>query len=68
MTYYIAMDIDCIECGEESDCLGIFSDKEKAQAALTEAQEKQKRNWKGDHYFVIYEINNVINELRYENA
>ena len=33
---YVAVDIGCIECGEESAVLGVFTDKAKAREVLDE--------------------------------
>ncbi len=30
---FVAMDIGCIECGEQTECLGLFDDTASAQAA-----------------------------------
>jgi hypothetical protein len=56
---YIAMDIGCIECGQESACLGIFKEKELALNAIKEAESNFKDNlpypW-GDHRFKLFEM------------
>lgn len=53
--YYIAMDIGCIECGEGSKCIGIFSTKEAAEKSLIEPEKQQKTNWSGEHSFEVIE-------------
>ena len=49
------MDIGCIECGEESNLVGIFDTAEEASSALTEEAAIQRENWTGQHYFELYE-------------
>ena len=43
--YYIALDIGCIECGEDSHILGIFKDKNEAEKVIMKHEEKQSNNW-----------------------
>ena len=31
---YIVVDIGCIECGEPSDILGVFTDRQKAEEVM----------------------------------
>ena len=52
---YVAMDIGCIECGEPSNCLGLFRDKTEAEMVLREAAERQSENWHGQHEFELFE-------------
>ena len=56
MTRFVAMDIGCLECGEDSACLGIFDTKAEAEAALVEPEQKQKADWHGQHCFVVFEV------------
>lgn len=56
MTYYVAVDIGCIECGESSAVLGIFTDQPAAEAACERAEAKQAANWRGQHSFEVFEI------------
>lgn len=56
---YILIDIGCIECGENSAFLGVFSDKDRAEVARTEAENLQQQNWTGQHSFEIYEWDGV---------
>lgn len=59
---YVVVDIGCIECGEPSSVLGIFTDKEKAIEISKKCEEYQEKNWIGQHYFEIYEVDKE-NEL-----
>jgi len=52
---YVAVDIGCIECGESSAVLGLFTDKIKAQAVLDAAEKEQAANWHGQHSFELFE-------------
>jgi len=53
---YLAFDIGCIECGEESSPLGIFDTEEDAQKACDVASTKQEKNWRGQHSFEVFPI------------
>ena len=59
---YVVVDIGCIECGETSSVLGIFTDKEKAIEISKKCEEYQEKNWHGQHDFEIYEVDKE-NEL-----
>lgn len=52
---YVAMDIGCLECGESSDLLGIFTRKEEAEQVLEIAKKKQEDDWHGEHSFELFE-------------
>lgn len=54
--YYVAVDIGCIECGEDSAVLGVFSAKEKADAVCLEHADRQAKHWCGEHHFQVFEI------------
>lgn len=51
---YIAMDIGCIECGEDSRLLGVFATEAEAEAACKVAREKQAANWYGQHSMEVF--------------
>lgn len=59
MTLYVAVDIGCIECGEPSHVLGVFTTAERAQAVANCAHEEQARNWHGQHFFKVFEVPDV---------
>lgn len=67
---YIAVDIGCIECGENSSVLGIFTNKEQALEILKKCEEYQKEHWEGQHSFELFEVEqeNVLNDNYYEKA
>ena len=54
---YILVDIGCIECGEESNVLGIYTDKQRAEGMKAFIEEKYDKEGKaiGTHYFKIFE-------------
>lgn len=53
---YVVVDIGCIECGEQSAVLGIFTNKKQAEEVQKKYREIQSNNWTGQHYFEIFEI------------
>ncbi len=57
---YVAVDVGCIECGEETRIIGIYAKREDAQSALDKAQIEQKAKWTGEHSFEVHEIEMVI--------
>ena len=65
--YYVLVDIGCIECGEESHVIGIFTDVKLAEQAKTNHKLRQEKNWCGQHYFKIFEIDeiNKVYEVEY---
>lgn len=54
--YYVAVDIGCIECGEDSTVLGIFDGRADAEEVVAKAKELQRANWNGQHYFDVFEV------------
>jgi hypothetical protein len=65
--YYVVVDIGCIECGESSAVIGIFTDKETAEKVAEDHEKRQKEHWTGQHYFEIFEIEKIdeIYEVQY---
>ena len=53
---YVVVDIGCIECGEQSGVLGIFTNKKEAEKVAKKYEEIQTNNWSGQHYFEIFEV------------
>ena len=49
----------CIECGEDTNVLGIFTSKEKAEEVCKEHKKRQQNNWCGQHYFEVFEIEKI---------
>ncbi len=56
LNLYLAFDVGCIECGEESSVVGIFNTKEEAERACRKAEKKQEKNWTGQHSFEVFKI------------
>ncbi len=53
---WIAFDIGCIECGEESSVIGVYSTEKEAEAACEKAAELQKANWTGEHHMKVFQL------------
>ena len=51
---FVAVDIGCIECGEDSNVLGIFATKAQADKVCDKARDDLKR-WHGRHMFEVFE-------------
>lgn len=56
---FVAVDVGCIECGEESAVLGVFTSEEKAQEVLNDHMNRQSKNWRGQHSFEFFEIDGI---------
>ena len=54
--FYVAVDVGCLECGEESAVLGIFENEQHAQTACDWAEKKQTENWGGEHRFEVFSV------------
>ena len=65
--FYVAVDIGCIECGEDSAVLGVFDDEKAAQLVCNEHEERQAKDWHGQHYFQVFPIEslNEVNIVKY---
>lgn len=63
---YVAVDIGCIDCGEESAVLGVFESNEKAEQVISDHIERWSKNSNGDHDFEIFEIDGLNKECRVE--
>ena len=62
---YLVFDIGCIECGEDSNAVGIFNTRKEAEASIkkyiTNKPNENGRNWgrpewHGEHSVEIFEI------------
>lgn len=51
---------------EETNVLGIFTDKNKAWDVVDEHITRQRQNWSGQHEFDVYEVNEIDQEIRIE--
>lgn len=69
MTLYVAVDIGCIECGEDSAVLGVFTTEGEAKEVAEEHMQRHEKNWHGQHHFDVFEVSNVgvINRIEYAN-
>lgn len=67
---FVAVDIGCIECGEESAVLGVFTTEEKAEAVLNDHRIRQNKNWRGQHSFECFEVDgiDVIHKKKYRKG
>ena len=53
MKVYVALDIGCIECLEDSAILGVFESDDNANSIVERMAEKQEVNWRGQHEFTV---------------
>lgn len=61
MKQYLVFDIGCLECGESSKPVGLFSTQEEAQAAIDRYVTNEpgtwgRAEWKGQHCVEIFEL------------
>lgn len=56
MRLHIAVDIGCLECGEESALLGAFTDLGQANAVAAENADRQRESWHGQHSFRVFTV------------
>ena len=63
---YVAVDVGCIECGEETSVLGVFTDPIKAEQVCDEHSDRQAENWNGSHSFEVHTVEGVDIENRVE--
>lgn len=56
---YVAVDIGCIECGEDSAVLGVFTSEAEANDVLDDHEHRQSKNWTGQHHFRLFEIDAI---------
>lgn len=63
MKKYLLFDVGCIECGESSDVVGVFTAREVAEAHA-EKLNKDHGFTGGQHSYEIFELpkNNVMNK------
>jgi hypothetical protein len=53
---WLAFDIGCIECGEESGVIGTFDTEAEAEHAADAAEIDHEKNWHGQHCFMVYDL------------
>ena len=60
MIAFLAFDIGCIECGEDSAVVGIYPDRESATAAIEQYLDKGtswgRTGWIGQHSVEIFQV------------
>lgn len=59
---WIVVDIGCIECGEASEIVGIFSDKVRADG-IAEQLNKKLPFTHGQHSYVVFPIPVKLDEV-----
>ena len=60
--YYVALDIGCIECGEPTEVLGIFTDEKIAEKVCEKNEKRQEAHWRGQHNFGVWKISELDKE------
>ena len=56
---YAVIDVGCIECGESSGLVGVFTDKKIADMVADDCIKIQRLNWRGEHMFYVWKIGSV---------
>ena len=57
MTVFVVVDIGCIECSEGSAVLGVFTNREHAEAVRVAARDRYRSDeWMGEHHFICQEV------------
>lgn len=64
--YFVVVDVGCIECGEQTNILGIFTNEDEAEVIRQEHLKRQEENWAGEHYFITIGIEELDKEYRVE--
>jgi hypothetical protein len=53
---WLAFDVGCIECGEDSAVIGTYDTEAEAEAACETTAEEQARNWSGQHSMEVFDL------------
>lgn len=53
---WLAFDIGCIECGENSAVIGTYPTEEEARAAAESEAERQAADWHGQHSMEVFDL------------
>jgi len=53
---FMAVDIGCIECDEESAVIGVFITRKQADEACKKHEDWQNKHWHGEHFFEVFEV------------
>lgn len=60
---YLAFDIGCIECGEESNVIGLYPTKKEAEQAIVDYLDGGthwgKTGWIGQHSCEVFELRSM---------
>ena len=57
---FLAFDVGCLECGEDSNVIGFFNNEKEAEDACNKASAKQHQNWHGQHDFRVFDISKFL--------
>lgn len=66
---YLAFDIGCIECGEDSNVIGLYATRKKAEQAIEKYITNEpnefgtdwgRPEWRGQHICEIFEIDSKV--------
>lgn len=60
MRRYLALDVGCLECGETTSVVGLYDTETEARAALQHAENAQQQNWTGQHDFVSFDLQLIL--------
>lgn len=63
---FLVMNIGCIECGVSSNVVGVFTDKDTAQAVADTCQDKYYFREGGQNSFEVFELPDNFNTVNEE--
>ena len=63
---YVAVDIGCIECGENSGVIGVFTNEKDAEKVIEDHKERQREHWGGEHHFKVFWVGAIDDIQRIE--
>lgn len=56
MMRWLAFDVGCIDCGEASAVIGVYTTRVEAEAACETAKQKQRADWHGQHSMEVFDL------------
>ncbi len=63
MSGFLVFDIGCIECGEESSVVGVYSTRKEAEKAIRDYLDPSHRwgreGWIGQHSVEVFDLSEV---------
>lgn len=65
---YIAFDIGCLECGEPSGIIGVYNEKDEAEAAAEAAHRRQREDWHGEHGMWVFDTDRPEDYSQYREG